>query len=119
MDRKKPQPGRIERLPGVDWSPQPLPEHASADEYAERLNDFLSLLCDAAMPKRTVLKGTKSVHWWSDGIADLRKRAIAARWVYQRAGRRSGPVVRATELEAYNAARFELNLAIRSAQERN
>jgi len=69
------------------------------------------------MPRRVKFKARRSVHWWNDNIAELRKKAIATRRVYQRVGRRTGHNVRTAELEAYKKARADLKLAIRRAQE--
>ncbi|KAL4082665.1 hypothetical protein QTP88_029726 [Uroleucon formosanum] len=97
--------------------PHPLPEGSPASQHAERLNVLLTASSDAAMPRRVKFKTRTSVHWWNDNIAELRKKAIATRRVYQRAGRRTGHNVRTAELEAYKKARADLKLAIRRAQE--
>lgn len=96
-----------------------LSERAPAREHVERLNDFLSASCDAAMPCRTKMGRKRAVHWWSDSIAELRKIAIAARRIYQRAGRRLRQSDRDAEFEAYRNARKDLKNAIRKAQERS
>jgi len=97
--------------------PHQLPEGTPASQHAERLNALLTTSCDAAMPRRVKFKARRSVHWWNESIAELRKKAIAARRVYQRLGRRTGHNVRTAELDAYKKARAELKLAIRRAQE--
>lgn len=100
-------------------TPPPLSANASAEEHSDRLQDFLTRACDAAMPSRSVFHGKRAAHWWNEGIASLRRAAIAARRTYQRAGRKGDVPGRVAASEAYSLARKELKLAIRRAQERS
>ena len=93
-----------------------LPDGSDPDAMAGALNDILVDLCDHSMPRRAVLQGRKTVHWWSDEIAALRRTSCRARRRYQRAGRRDDAEERAREREAYSSARKELRRAIRLAQ---
>ncbi|XP_060881671.1 uncharacterized protein LOC132953154 [Metopolophium dirhodum] len=102
------------------WNQASLPhfhDNATAKEHAERLTGYLETACNAAMPHRTKFDNKKSVHWWSEEIAALRRSAIAARRRYQRAGRRAGMEGRGDAFEEYNNARKTLRLTIRRAQE--
>ncbi|KAL4088732.1 hypothetical protein QTP88_023816 [Uroleucon formosanum] len=71
------------------------------------------------MPIRSLAKGKRAVHWWSEEIADLRRAAITARRSYQRAGRRSNASNRNEEFQVYNRSRKVLRIAIRKEQERS
>lgn len=100
-------------------TPPPLSADVSAEEHSGRLQDFLTRACDAAMPRRSVFQGKRAVHWWNEDIADMRRAAIAARRIYQRAGRRGDMPGREAAAEVYSRVRKELKLAIRRAQERS
>jgi len=99
--------------------PPSLSSDASVEDHAEQLQDLLNRACEASMPKRSLPRGRKAVHWWSEDIANLRKSAIAARRSYQRAGRRADTNDREATFAAYNTARKTLRVAIRKAQERS
>jgi len=67
-------------------APRTLPRNATTEEHVESLQDYLTQACDAAMPARSTVRGKRAVHWWSKEISELRKKTIAARRSYQRAG---------------------------------
>jgi hypothetical protein len=90
-------------------------DNANADDHAAQLQKFLFDACEAAMPCRTVFKGRRAMHWWSDAIAVLRAETIAARRQYQRAGRRANQDGRTAAFEVYNQKRKDLRTAIRWA----
>jgi len=100
-------------------APRTLPRNATTEEYVERLQDYFTQACDAAMPARSTVRGKRAVHWWSKEISELRKKAIAARRSYQRAGRRLNTEDREERFQTYNQARKSLRIAIRKAQERS
>lgn len=100
-------------------APLTLPADAPPDSHADRLNELLIKACDAAMPRRAVITAKRSVHWWNGEIAELRKITIAARRIYQRAGRRPSAPTRELERESYNRARLDLKRAIRRSQEKS
>jgi hypothetical protein len=68
------------------------------------------------MPRHAVLQGRKTVYWWSDEIAALRRTSCRTRRRYQHAGQKDDAEERAREREAYSFARKELRGAIRLAQ---
>jgi len=89
-----------------------LPPNAPVEDHMEHLCRFLANFCNASMPRRTVFKGRRAVHWWSNEIADLWKASISSRRQYQRAGRRADTSDRANAFATYNEARKRLRLAI-------
>lgn len=93
-----------------------FPTGSDPDEMADILNNILVDLCDHTMPRRALIRGHKSVHWWSDEIAALRQTCCRARKRHQRAGRRNDIEERDRQREAYSSARKELRRAIRAAQ---
>jgi len=66
------------RALAVSWAS--IPEESGAEDYACRMAEILSDVCDCAMPRvRTTGGVTRSVYWWSSNIADLRARCVRAR----------------------------------------
>jgi len=55
-----------------------LPTGPDVDEIADAFIDILVNLCDHTMPRRTLIQGRKSVHWWSEEIAELRRTSCSA-----------------------------------------
>ncbi|XP_022164949.1 uncharacterized protein LOC111029981 [Myzus persicae] len=74
-----------------------LSDGVDPDAMAGALNDILVDLCDHSMPRRAVLRDRKTVHWWTDEIAALRRASFRARRRYKRAGRRDDAEERARE----------------------
>lgn len=99
--------------------PPVLPQWAYAEEHAERLQNYLIEVCEAAMPRRCAPRARRAVHWWNEDIAILRRAAIAARRKFQRAGRKANAAGREAEFAVYNQARKDLRAEIRKAQERS
>lgn len=50
-----------------------LPTGPDPDEMANALNNKLVELCDHTIPRRSLMPGRKSVHWWSNEIAALHR----------------------------------------------
>jgi len=69
-------------------------------------------------PRRRGPSDKRPVHWWSEGIADLRKSVLSCRRSYQRSLRRLGTQGSVDVRIRFLAARKELRLAIRIAKER-
>lgn len=104
------------------WPAATQPETAEwVEEEATRLCQAMSRCCDASMPRS---KGagcsTKSVYWWTEEIASLRRGCTSARRAYLRQRRRSGgDAERETALqESYATRRKRLRAAIRDAKSR-
>lgn len=110
VDRQK-LAGALRREPSI-------PETATPEEMAGQVQEYLRGLCEASMPRRVAIESKRSVHWWTDEIASLRKDSIAARRRYQRAGRRSGAADRSEKLAESRAAAKKLRVAIRASQEK-
>lgn len=84
---------------------------------AEALDKLLVSACEASMPrKRTGPQPRRPAYWWSDGIAELRRRALALRRRYQACFRRSGHPGVEEARGCYTAARRELRTAIRESK---
>lgn len=91
-----------------------------AEAAAESLNAYLTGACDASTPVRTEHPGRKRpVHWWSEEIAELRRRCNASRRRYVRRARRSNQADPTEDRENFRADRKALRIAIRAAQERS
>lgn len=87
----------------------------NADHAASIIGDYLAEVSDAVMPKRECPSPRRSVFWWSEEIATMRKSGIVSLRACQRAGRRGEPRERLKE--EFKAARQLLRKTIRKAQE--
>ncbi|VVC46487.1 Endonuclease/exonuclease/phosphatase,Reverse transcriptase domain, partial [Cinara cedri] len=114
---RKLDPARLANF--LDVRQPELPENVAAEEAAVLLSDYLTEACDASMPRRPAeAGGRRPVHWWSEDIARMRRACLASRRRYQRHRRRQRGEEEEGELrEAFRAARKELCVAVRSAQE--
>lgn len=87
---------------------------------ADQLTEYLGKACDSSMPPRGTLRiGRKSVYWWSQDIAELRRESLRYRRTYQRAVGRGDPTQQVIKLrQDFKAKRKELGTAIRKAQQK-
>ena len=69
--------------------------------------------CNASMPRLSTRAGKTSVYWWSDEIAELRRKCLRSRRIYTRAKRNSAAL---HEAEDFKNARKELKIAINRAK---
>lgn len=76
------------------------------------LNNLIKHACDATMSRRAGRSSRRSVFWWNDTIADLRRTCLAKRRRAQRNNSDEAALV------AYKAARKELRNAIKRSKER-
>jgi hypothetical protein len=90
----------------------------TATEASDQLIDYLTAACDSCMPPRAIPRpGRRSVHWWSNDLATLRRSTFKARRAAQRSARRRDPLEQTDVLRsAYTEARKTLRDAIRAAQ---
>lgn len=80
-----------------------------------RLQEYLAEVSDLIMPRRGRPSPRRSVFWWTESIAGLRRICVSSLRSYQRAGRRGVP--RDHLYERYSAARTELRLEIKKEKE--
>lgn len=83
---------------------------------AARFHQYVEEGCNISMPSRGYPRSHRPAYWWTDGIAALRRECIHARRLYQRAGRRA--VDRTGMREAYKKVKKDLNVAIKTSQEK-
>lgn len=86
------------------------------ENAATQLEAYLSEICEAGMPRRTLVRRRRAVHWWSPDIATLRAVCVAAQRTYQRADRRASHTNRETKRRVFVSARKTLRAAIKKAQ---
>jgi len=88
---------------------------------ADRLTEYLEEACNSSMPPRGTLRpGRRSVYWWSQEIADLRRESFRFRRLYQRAARKGAPTLHVETLRRdHRAKRKELGNAIKKAQQKS
>lgn len=58
----------------------------TAADKVTQLTKGIAKACDASMPRRSNFKNRPPAYWWSEEIADLRRKCNQARRLYQRAG---------------------------------
>lgn len=88
----------------------------SAEQKTSQLMSLISKACDASMRKGTGRKNHKSVYWWNEEIAELRRRCIRTRRQAQRArGRENHEELRLQHQEA----RRSLKKAIKDSKKRS
>ncbi|XP_011858960.1 PREDICTED: uncharacterized protein LOC105556473 [Vollenhovia emeryi] len=97
------------------WVRGTFPETHETDplQEAEWIGATLTAACNAAMP-RSKTRPRRAVYWWTDEIADLRRRAVH-QWRRLARCRRRGEQV-AEENEGYLAAKVALRKAIKVAK---
>lgn len=84
---------------------------------AKGLDDFLTGACEASMPtQRPGPPGKRPVHWWTEEIAELRRKCLALRRVYQHQSKRVGQPGNQEARFCFIAARRNLRTAIREAK---
>ena len=86
---------------------------SNATEKATNIMRRLTEACDATMPRKQANNRRPPVYWWSDDIADLRKKCNAARRLSQRA--RKKPHFEELEMR-YKKTRQKLNKAIKRSK---
>lgn len=99
------------------WCDPPL-EDVGVEGRASRLREMLTAVCDAAMPRQRRPVAKRSVYWWSEEIAALRRTSNAARRQYTHCRRRIHTAEE--EEERYRAlknAKEALRLAITKAKD--
>lgn len=84
----------------------------TAENKATQLMRRITQACDVAMPRRRESNRRKPVFWWSDEIAELRRKCLRARRQHQRAAQAENPVLR----QQYREARSELKHAIKRSK---
>lgn len=90
-----------------------LLEPVDVDTEADKLCEAMTHICDAAMPRVKALPSKRQVYWWSEEIAELRRRCVARRRRYQRYRRRRRRET--AESDALYAAYREASKALRVA----
>jgi len=86
---------------------------------AAGLDDFLRGACEASMPRqRPGPPGKRPVYWWSEGLAELRRKCLALRRVYQNQLRRAGQHGAQEARFGFCNARKDLRSAIREAKKK-
>lgn len=85
----------------------------SAESYSKWLINIMLDACNVSTPRVSIKNAKRSVYWWSDEIADLRKAAIIARRQIIRHRRRGSST---EELAAYKIAKRALRFAIKRAK---
>jgi len=87
---------------------------------AKGLDDFLIGACEASMPRRrSGPPGKRPVHWWTEEIAELRRKCLALRRVYQRFLKREGHPRTQEARFNFISARRSLRTAIREAKKKS
>ena len=80
------------------------------------ITDALKKACDAAMPRRRQSDKRKPNYWWNDEIAELRKKCLRARRLFQRGTSREDYNSRR---QTYQLARRDLQTAIKKSKREN
>lgn len=92
--------------------------HGTAEEKANITMALIHEACDASMPRRSSYKGRKkAAYWWTDEIANLRKRCLKLRRKITRVRRRN-PDTQIRETEEFANAKKELKRAIYKSKKR-
>lgn len=86
-----------------------------AEILVKRVTALLRGACDASMPRKRPWKGKRSVHWWNEEIAEIRRICHRARRRRQRAHGRPELATRSAE---YKEAKHRLSKAIRLSKAR-
>lgn len=93
-----------------------LTHHGSAEEGAVAAMRLIRKACDASMPrKRACRRGAVAAYWWTDEIANLRKRCIELRRRMTRTRRRN-PNSTERESEDFKTAKKDLKRAINQSK---
>lgn len=88
-----------------------------AEESVQGMAMALKDICDGSM-KKCVASRRKTVHWWTNEIAELRKTSNHLRRNYQRKRRRNGEDACEQERALAKRSKRELVLAIKRSKER-
>jgi len=87
---------------------------------AKGLDDFLSGACEASMPRwRSGPPGKRPVHWWTEEIAELRRKCLALRRAYQHFLKHAGHPRTQEARFNFTSARRSLRTAIREAKQKS
>lgn len=92
-----------------------LPEETTQISCSH-ITDALRKACDAAMPRRRQSKNRKPNYWWNSEIAELRRKCLKARRIFQRGRSRQESD---TRRQIYNSSRHELQVAIKRSKQLN
>lgn len=98
-----------------------VPDELTGRRRTERLVDetmrSIGRLCKASMPRKTARHARRTTYWWTDEIAQLRRRCITAKRKMYRARERNQPQAAALTAE-YKTARKTLTYAIKNSKKR-
>ncbi|XP_071652962.1 uncharacterized protein [Temnothorax longispinosus] len=89
----------------------------SVEDQAERIGAIMKLACDAAMPRSKPIP-RKSMYWWTEEIAELRRFSVYAIRVYTRARARQDPVEEEEARESYRSAKRAFSKAVKVVKDR-
>lgn len=101
----------------IDRTIVPPTDYAQAG--AEALSKYLELACDSSMPKANYRGNKKQMHWWTNGIADLRKKCLSARRKLKQANRRRDNDPNSSELLNYRESQKALKIEIEKSKNRS
>lgn len=79
-------------------------------------SNTLKEVCDEVMPKKTSGNSKRSVYWWNNEIAELRRQCHRKRREYTRNARRASLLERQILWDAYTASKKELRNAIKKSK---
>lgn len=86
---------------------------AGVEDLADRTMRLIRRVCDAWMPKRASNGGRKRAYWWTDDIAELRRKDMRLRRRAQRI-RKKGDIGLATGVNM--DAKQKLKIAIKNSK---
>lgn len=90
---------------------------SNVSEAVSDLQRYLEIVSDHVMPRRGCLHLRRTVFWWTEDIAALKRACVLPLRVFQRVGQREVP--RAHLDVVFCAARKSLRLEIRKVQEKS
>lgn len=102
------------------WVMESIDSHSlCAEDMAGAVVSQVQGVCDVVLPRRSSARGRVPVYWWSQEIAEIRRRCQAARRAVTRARGRdlAADVVQRLVYE-FKAAKKELSMAIRASKKR-
>lgn len=92
---------------------QNLEGRTKAESVARAAINIITRACDVSMPRKRSRENRRPVYWWTNEIADLRRKSLQLRRVAQRA--RNRPDTMAALME-YKTARKTLRIAIKKSK---
>lgn len=84
-----------------------------AEAIVEATMNAISQACEASMPRKVIRNNRRPVYWWTDEIAELRRKCLRLRRAAQRT--RDRPEAATTSME-YITARKALRIAIKKSK---